>query len=128
MKTATNETQAGKRDEILVVLERFHARAGASPPVLKLLARWDRLVEVRVTGPRPRSWFLRSSGGRMLEPTATAEGAPDMVIAATEEVLRDVFTGELNPARAHLDGDLQATGSQRDQLVLDSIVLLIWGY
>ena len=64
----------------------------------------------------------------MSEPTASATEAPDVVIASDESVLRGIFTGEVNPARAHLDGILEAQGSQKDQLVLDSIVLLIWGY
>lgn len=107
------------------VLDDFHARVRSSAPVKKLLARWDRTVELRAGG---RSFFLRSTSGEMLPPTTEAPGAPDITVAADEDVLRGVFAGEINPARAHLDGKLQAYGSQKDQLVLDAIVLLIWGH
>ncbi|MBI3722616.1 SCP2 sterol-binding domain-containing protein [bacterium] len=117
-----------RADALLSALEDFHARACESAPVGKLLARWDRLVEVRALSEPRRSFFLRSQGGRMLAPAPSAEGTPDIVIAADESVLAGVFRGELNPARAHLEGELQAFGSQKDQLVLDAIVLLIWGY
>ncbi len=115
-------------DTLLSALEDFRARADAAPSVKKLLARWDRLVEIRALSEPRRSFFLRSTAGRMLGPERSAGGSPDIVIAAHESVLQGVFRGELNPARAHLDGELQAYGSQKDQLVLDSIVLLIWGY
>jgi hypothetical protein len=115
-------------DALLSALEDFRARAEAAPSVKKLLARWDRLVEVRALSEPRRSFFLRSSAGRMLGPEPSADRSPDVVIAAHESVLQGVFRGKLNPARAHLDGELQAFGSQKDQLVLDSIVLLIWGY
>jgi hypothetical protein len=122
-----NELQV--RDDLQDSLLDFHARIKESAPVKKILGWWERTVEVRSTTFPRRSYFLRSVMGEMLEPTtqAPANGA-DVVIAADEEVLRGIFRGEINPARAHLDGLLQAVGPQKDQLVLDSIVLLIWGY
>jgi putative sterol carrier protein len=124
---AMNEVQVV--DELEASLRDFHARVRASAPVKKILAWWERTVEIRsATAPR-RSFYLRSEKGEMLEPVtqAPASGA-DVVIVADEEVLRGIFRGEVNPARAHLDGLVAAVGSQKDQLVLDSIVLLIWGY
>ena len=107
------------------VLTDFHARVRASAPVKKLLARWDRTVELRAG---ERSFFLCSKSGEMLPPTTEPPCAPDITVTADEAVLRGVFAGEINPARAHLDGKLQAYGSQKDQLVLDAIVLLVWGH
>ena len=116
------------RDDLVEALRDFQRRIRRSPAVKKMLTWWQKTVEVRTaTAPR-RSFYLRSEKGEMLPPTreAPASGA-DVLVIADEEVLRGVFAGELNPARAHLDGLLQAVGSQKDQLVLDSIVLLIWG-
>jgi hypothetical protein len=115
-------------DEVRSALDAFHARAAGSRAVEKLIARWDRLVEVRVLSERARSFFLRSAGGRMLPPAIASPAEADVVVAADATTLARIFRGEVNPARAHLDGDLQVFGSQRDQLVLDSIVLLIWGF
>jgi hypothetical protein len=121
-----NELQV--TDELLESLVEFQQKAAASAPVRKILAWWDRTVEVRSTTSPRRSFYLRARKGEMLEPTTEApEGGADIVIAADEDVLRGVFRGEVNPARAHLDGLLAAVGPQKDQLVLDSIVLLIWG-
>jgi hypothetical protein len=128
LKTRELMTQIQTRDELLETLTNFHERVRTSVPVRKLIARWDRLVEVRTLPEPGRSFFLRSRGGEMLAPSVVADGPADITIAAEEDVLRGIFSGEINPARAHLDGHLQAIGSQKDQLVLDSIVLLIWGY
>ena len=120
-----NEVQV--RDELEDALRTFHARVRESAPVRKVLGWWERTVEIRCTTFPRRSFFLTSRKGAMLEPAATFAGSPEVVIAADEEVLCGIFRGEINPARAHLDGALQAVGPQKDQLVLDSIVLLIWG-
>jgi hypothetical protein len=113
-----------KTDPILEALESFRRRAMASWPVRRLLAKWDRTIEVRVP---ERSYFLRSRAGQILAPALGADAKPEIVLSAAADVMRGVFEGTLNPARAHLDGRLVAEGSTGDQLVLDAIVLLIWG-
>jgi hypothetical protein len=122
MKTTT------EKDSLEDALRAFHARVRGSAPVAKLLVRWDRLVEVRVLGANARSFFLRSSAGEMRAPERAAERAADVVVVAVEDVLQGIFSGAKNPAREHLDGRLQVFGPQKDQLVLDAIVLLVWGY
>lgn len=112
-------------DALFGRLGEFRARGMASPPVRRLLRGWDRVVEIRAQG--GGALFLSSRGGVMEGPAERAERPPDVVISGAAPVLEAVFGGELNPARAHLDGDLEVAGSQRDQLVLDSLVMLIWG-
>lgn len=113
-----------KTDPLLEALEGFRKKAMASWPVRRLLAKWDRTIEVRLPD---RSYYLRSKAGEILAPATSHDGKAEIVLAASEEVMRGVFEGSLNPARAHLDGRLVAEGSTADQLVLDAIVLLIWG-
>ncbi len=121
-----NEVQV--KDELMESLVEFQKKVAASAPVKKILAWWDKTVEVRTTTFPRRSYFLRARKGEMLEPTMQGpDHGADVRIAADEEVLIGIFRGEVNPARAHLDGLLEAVGPQKDQLVLDSIVLLIWG-
>jgi hypothetical protein len=115
------------QDQLEDALRAFHERVRSSAPVKKVLAWWERTVEIRCTTFPRRSFFLTSRKGEMLEPAKSFAGSAEVVIAADEEVLTGIFRGEINPARAHLDGQLQAIGPQKDQLVLDSIVLLIWG-
>lgn len=114
------------KTDLAAVLEDFRIRCNCSDPVKRLIRRWDRIIEIQVSGSTSASYFLRSHSGKVTAPKVQS-GPPDMTIAGSAETLRDIFCGLLNPARAHLDGELQVFGSQKDQLVLDSVVLLIWG-
>ncbi len=91
------------RSSLSSVLQDFHARVRASAPVKKLLARWDRTVELRAG---EQSFFLRSKSGEMLPPTTEPPGAPDITISAEEDILRadrDVGgAGGLGGRREHL--------------------------
>ena len=109
-------------------LEAFKGLAMASAPVRRMLKRWGaKRVEIRALDDAAQAFVLRASEGELHGPEPVGGGRADMVIAAPLAVLGDVFCGRRNPARAHLDGDLQAHGAQRDQLVLDALVMMIWG-
>ncbi len=44
----------------------------------------------------------------------------------SQRTLTDIFRGDLNPASEFLDGRLQVTASDKDQVKLDAITLLLW--
>lgn len=117
-----------KCDRLLSILEDFRARCNDSQAVRKLIKRWDRIIEIQTLEETQTSYFLRANSGVVDALTIEELGVPEMTVAASEDILRQVFCGAVNPARAHLDGELQVYGSQKDQLVLDSVVLLIWGF
>ncbi len=48
-------------------------------------------------------------------------------VEGDETTLDQVFSGNLNPAEALLDGQLAIYGNEKDQLKLDAIALIIWG-
>lgn len=109
-------------------LHSFTDRAAQTPAVLRLIQRWDRTIQITDTT-HDRHFTLQTAGGALLPPrSAPPASDPDILVAAEHGVLLDVFSGQLNPARANLDGDLDVVGSQRDHLVLDGVVMLIWGY
>lgn len=113
---------------LLTVMEEFCVRCNESTAVGKLIKRWTRTIELQVCNDSKLSCFIASESGFVKISAVNQESAPDMTITAESEILTKIFCGALNPARAHLDGDVQVYGSQKDQLVLDSIVLLIWGF
>lgn len=123
-----NTPQALETDLTLKTLEDFRARCNESKAVGKLIKRWDRTIEIHVSSNPQASYFLPIDNGTVHAPTLEQNLFPEMTIAGNSETLRQIFCGALNPARAHLDGEIQVYGSQKDQLVLDSIVLLIWGF
>jgi putative sterol carrier protein len=52
----------------------------------------------------------------------------EILVRGTEQLLEEVFSGKTNPAMAHLNGTLEVFGSDRDQVKLDSISLVLWGF
>ena len=42
-------------------------------------------------------------------------------------ILDRVFNGTLSPLKAYTDGALEVYGSQKDQIKLDAIALVVWG-
>lgn len=108
-------------------LRSFAAQCNQSKAVKKFIASWDRQVEVRSLD-TTESYSLITKAAQVQVATADDGECSQLTITADQEILEQVFSGELNPARAHLDGELQVYGSQKDQLILDAIVMLIWGF
>src|SRR5690606_2029316 len=55
------------------------------------------------------------------------DGSHVVHIQADHEVLAEVFSGRRNAANAFLDSDLNIFSSEKDQVKLDAIALLVWG-
>jgi hypothetical protein len=47
-------------------------------------------------------------------------------LSANADIVNDIFTGKANPSRLYLDGTLKVFASQKDQMVLDAIVDIVW--
>jgi hypothetical protein len=92
-----------------------------------LLAGWEPVI-VLETQDADQVVSLTVQAGRIVEVTSGARDAEHKIfVQAEEEVLRQVFSGLLNPARAHLDGTLAVFGTERDKVKLDAISLILWG-
>ena len=56
-----------------------------------------------------------------------ADAGDNVLLRSDSATLARVFSGDLNPARAYLEGSLEVFGSDRDQIKLDAISLVLWG-
>ena len=74
---------------------------------------------------------VRSAHGRGrvegVEPTGEEPGDEALLLRAPAPVLERVFSGALSPLGAYTDGQLEVYGSQKDQIKLDVIALVLWG-
>jgi len=112
--------------ELRATLERFQLRVNDNARVRALITGWDRTLVVRGTGPED-ALAVRFEGGlvRDLRP-AMADEKAEVILHAETRVLCDVFTGVANPAQEFLEGTLQVFASDRDQVKLDAIALILW--
>ncbi len=108
-------------------LRAFVRSANTHPRVGKLLKGWEPLLLIEATDDGQR-FNLRVHDSR-LDEVALSEVESDnsILVRGSNEVLRDVFSGALNPARAYLEGTLEVFGSDRDHIKLDAISLVLWG-
>lgn len=114
-------------NELHRCLSEFREDANAHPRVKSLLKGWERSASI-VALDTEDSFRFRFEGGTITDvEAATACDDDEITIRGTDQVLRDVFTGRLNPATAHLSGALQVFASEKDQVKLDAITLVLWG-
>jgi hypothetical protein len=108
-------------------LKSFVASANAHPRVGKLLKDWEASMLIEATDDgaqfnlRARDACLSDVG------IGAAESDHTILLRGESAVLRDVFSGTLNPAQAYLEGILEVFGSERDHIKLDAISLVLWG-
>jgi hypothetical protein len=108
-------------------LIKFRELVNAHPRMKTLLKGWDRtaLVEVEDTGDVFTVEFRDCQIVDLQTGNRSATDSP-IILKATQRILSDIFTGVLNPASEFLDGRLQVFASDRDQVKLDAISLVLW--
>ncbi len=123
--------QAHESNDLHACLERFRDLANANQRVCKLIQGWRPVIVISPTDVAPGEdapvYAARVDGAIGAWRSSEPDSDWTIRLSAPQEVLRQVFSGELNPARAHLDGSLQVFAEDRDQVKLDAISLILWG-
>lgn len=105
-------------------LEIFCGRVNSHPRMRTLLASWDRDIEV---SPTDSDELLRMRCRDSLLSVVPPSGSEaEIVMRADKEMLTSIFVGGSNPAMLFLYGDLQVFASDKDQVKLDAIALILW--
>lgn len=113
-------------DDLHSALLHFQSLVNANSRVQQLLESWERLVSVEGEDSDERYSVLFDHGEITTVRPPTPADEPDITLRAQSALLCEVFTGAKNPATEFLDGTLQVLASDRDQVKLDAISLLIW--
>ena len=108
-------------------LSAFVQSVNGNAGLATLLKGWEPLLVIEATDSgqqfhyQVRNCRIRdaSEGG--------ADGSDPVLLRSDSDTLAKVFSGVLNPARAYLEGSLEVFGSDRDQIKLDAISLVLWG-
>jgi putative sterol carrier protein len=113
-------------DHLDHVLRDFGTRVNDHQRLRSLLDGWDRVVAINATD-TGRTFTVTFRGSRVtsLEASETDDDA-DLTICAPEQTLLQVFSGDRNPTGLFLEGVLQVFASDRDQVKLDAITLVLW--
>lgn len=109
------------------ILNSFQTKVNANERIGRILKGWSPNIYVEPRG-SGEDYTMVVSESKI---TAVLDGRQqaDHLVHVTAEpaVIQQVFTGELNPSEAVLDGLLSVFASDKDQVKLDAITLVLWG-
>lgn len=110
------------------VLQTFQGQVNGNKRVQKLLKGWEPIILVESTD-APDIFHMHVSASQItkIEPAVEREIDHLVHLRAKRSDLIAIFSGQRNPARAFLDADLECFASDKDQVKLDAIALIIWG-
>lgn len=111
------------------VLVRFAAQVNANTRIRSLIKGWTPpfVVEGRDTG-EAMAVLLDGTQIAGIEVLDCEPDSHALVLRGDAHTLIEVFEGRLSPLVAYSDGLLEVYGEQRDQIKLDAIALVLWGF
>jgi hypothetical protein len=114
--------------DLIETLAQFKDKANEHPRIASLIKGWEPTIVVEAIDSGTKR-YLPVRGGRIASVDADDAAPAGHVVhlRAAEAVLAAVFDGSSNPADAFLEGDLEIFASDKDQVKLDAISLVLWG-
>jgi hypothetical protein len=108
-------------------LQEFQRLANGHERVRRILSTWDRVVLLEVLDDGRRYCMKTTDGAVTFVPPVAPEGAAGVVhVRAKEKILREVFTGRRNAARAFFDAEMEVFADEKDQVKLETITMILW--
>jgi hypothetical protein len=108
-------------------LAQFRSKVNGDSRLISILHGWEPVIAVEVLDTGWKRYLqVRNCRIEDIRPDIT-DDAHMVHLLASEDVLAAVFDGRFNPTEAFLDGELQIFASDKDQIKLDAISLILWG-
>ncbi len=112
-------------ETLINTLNTFVKKVNENMTLKKILKGWSKLMVVKTKDPETVA-TLKIEKGSVVDVKLEDTPDADITLSANADVINDIFTGKANPSRLYLDGTLKVFASQKDQMVLDSIVDIVW--
>lgn len=94
----------------------------------RLLSNWNKVIRIQ-NRTQPDYFLLTVDECKVSNLSkGTGECEYSILLRGEETVLTRIFSGDLNPAQAYLNGELEVFGDDRDQVKLDAICMVLWGF
>lgn len=117
--------------ELGTCLLDFQKTLNENGRVKKLLKKWDRAIFFEATDNQEQfTMIVADQLITAIEPGLDLNGMSQeerILLQADAETLIRIFSGEYNPATAHIDGALAVYSSDKDKVKLEAIAMVIWG-
>ncbi|SRR6266404_1255653 len=114
-------TQLGRQ------LDEFRVRFNENVRVKKLIKNWNRSVAIDAVDIN-ESYSLVIEDLRISDiVVGMVQSDPPIHLQAEQKVFLRMFSGEITPASALMDGSLAVFSTDRDKVKLEAIAMVIWG-
>jgi putative sterol carrier protein len=110
---------------LLDALQQFVTECNQNARLREMNRDWTRRIQLDPDDTHHHHWLVSDAGE-----LSAGEGLvknPDMLIQAPEDILTQIFSGQMTPTEPYNAGDLLVRGQQDDMMRLDILTLLIWG-
>ena len=108
-------------------LSKFCDKVNQNPNIPPLIKGWEpNLIITSDDSGESFTLYVRDCKAQRLQVGSDGEHSHIVEVSAVHEVLCGVFSGEQNASSRFLAGDLAIFGSDKDQVKLDAIALLVW--
>ncbi len=107
-------------------LNNFVDKINSTPRIQPLLKNWKRTIFLEIDD--HKSFFISFNEHKAeLVTKDNLKEYKSISMKSSLSLANEVFSGELTPMEAYLNGDLDVEASDEDQTKLDAISLVIWG-
>lgn len=114
--------------DLIDTLTQFKDKANGHPRIASLIKGWEPTIVVEASDSGTKRYLpVRACRIESVDADDTAPSEHVVHLRANEAVLAAVFDGRSNPADAFLEGELEIFASDKDQVKLDAISLVLWG-
>ena len=131
MNEATTVTlEAPATSGLKPTLLDFQERFNTNPRVKKLIKKWEREIMLDATDTGAlHTMVVQGQELREIVDGKAPSGDQELLVhlQAEEATLKDIFSGEYNPATAVIDGVLSVFSKERDKIKLEALAMVIWG-
>ncbi|MGD0276241.1 MAG: SCP2 sterol-binding domain-containing protein [Syntrophales bacterium] len=112
-------------ESLVNTLNTFVEKVNGNLTLKKILKGWSKLLVIKTKDPEAVA-TLKVEKGTVVDVKYEDTSNADITLSANADIVNDIFTGKANPSRLYLDGTLKVFASQKDQMVLDAIVDIVW--
>jgi hypothetical protein len=108
-------------------LAEFRHKANTHPRIPSLIRGWTPVIVVEASDTASKHYLPVK--GEKIDVAEPGEFSTEHLVhlRAEEQTLISIFNGTSNPAEAFLNGSLEIFASDKDQIKLDAVSLVLWG-
>jgi hypothetical protein len=107
-------------------LEAFQRQVNENTRLAKLVAGWNPHILVESVDDEARFTMVVRDAKIAEIKEGFIEGAKTIRVRADTPTLERLFAGELNPAVAVIEGEIEVYGKEPDLVKLDAVTLVLW--